>query len=51
MPDASENHSETGSVGGSYDFVVAYRTTRLDHCRCACLGRGEQTIGEWEKGV
>ena len=51
MAHPGEQHREARLVGRRYDFIIADRSTRLDHRRRARLDRSQQTIGEREESV
>src|SRR5512147_2461631 len=51
MPDSSENHGETQSIGGVYYLLIVNRPTGLnDGCR-PLAGNLLNAVGERKKGV
>ena len=48
---ASEDHRHAFVVRGLDDLGVAHGSTGLDRSGGASLGGGDESVGEWEKGV
>ena len=51
MPQAGEYHGHAGIIGGGNDFLVADRTSGLDHRAGSGLDGRQKTVGEREEGV
>ena len=51
VAEAGKDHRHIALVGGGDDFGVAHGAARLNGAGRARVGRGDQSIGKWEKCV